>query len=172
MQNTKNRKKRTSDLPASPSQQTTSEHKFPEIDASPEAKKSIPKGPRIGNLKDLLDSNEYESDNQFLQNGYRLGYKRCRDVAKSIFAWHNETLNIWTHLLGAIIFIILCVWILTGFDVVKQKYGEMSETFANFHAKWMATNLFTTVKNGEVNGLVPVINAEWLRMEDFKKNLV
>jgi adiponectin receptor len=139
---------------------------------SAEAQKSKDKGPRIGTLEDLHESCEYKPDNQFLQNGYRLGYKRCRDVSRTIFKWHNETLNIWTHLIGAIIFVVFIVWILSGFDVVTQKYGEMTDTFRNFNEKWMAANLISAKTGGEKGSLGRVINKEWLRMEDFNENLM
>lgn len=44
-------------------------------------------------------------DNEFLQTGYRVNYYKKRDILKSLFQAHNETLNIWTHLIGALLFI-------------------------------------------------------------------
>ena len=39
----------------------------------------------------------------FVQKGYRLGYDSCGCLT-SIFEVHNETINIWTHWLGALWF--------------------------------------------------------------------
>jgi adiponectin receptor len=41
-----------------------------------------------------------------MKRGYSI-QKRRRDVCLSLFAWHNETINVWTHLLGGILFCVL-----------------------------------------------------------------
>ncbi|KAG2171701.1 hypothetical protein INT43_008081 [Umbelopsis isabellina] len=46
--------------------------------------------------------NEWQ-ENQYILNGYRF-YQSNRACLKSIFALHNETINIWSHLLGFIFF--------------------------------------------------------------------
>jgi adiponectin receptor len=45
-------------------------------------------------------------DNQFIKGSYRVhfSWKLC---LKSVFRIHNETMNIWTHLIGAILFVSL-----------------------------------------------------------------
>ncbi len=45
---------------------------------------------------------EYVKDNPYVLTGYR---SESYPLLKSLFGWHNETLNIWTHLLAAIFFI-------------------------------------------------------------------
>jgi adiponectin receptor len=46
---------------------------------------------------------EWMTDNKYILGSYRAGYtlKMC---LRSIFSWHNETMNVWTHLLGLIFF--------------------------------------------------------------------
>lgn len=51
---------------------------------------------------------EHIKDNQFILRGYRTGYNFRTSVA-SMFSIHNETGNIWTHLIGFLIFICLTV---------------------------------------------------------------
>jgi channel protein (hemolysin III family) len=41
-----------------------------------------------------------------MKTGYSI-QKRRRDVVLSLFAFHNETINVWSHLLGGILFIVL-----------------------------------------------------------------
>jgi len=44
----------------------------------------------------------------FVESGYRVGYGSCACVA-SVFQLHNQTLNVWTHLVGFIYFAYLLV---------------------------------------------------------------
>lgn len=44
-------------------------------------------------------------DNKYLYDGYRVNYNTYSDLFRSIWDLHNETCNIWTHLIGALIFI-------------------------------------------------------------------
>jgi adiponectin receptor len=46
---------------------------------------------------------EWMTDNKFILHGYRAGYtmKMC---VRSLFSLHNETMNVWTHLLGFLFF--------------------------------------------------------------------
>ena len=49
-------------------------------------------------------------DNEHLEHGYRPSNQSFCYYLKSIFKIHNETLNVWTHLIPAIIFLILLVY--------------------------------------------------------------
>ncbi|KAF2310588.1 hypothetical protein GH714_015051 [Hevea brasiliensis] len=46
---------------------------------------------------------EYMKDNEFILRYYRVNWP-LKEALFSIFRWHNETLNIWTHLLGFLLF--------------------------------------------------------------------
>ncbi|GKV42115.1 hypothetical protein SLEP1_g49557 [Rubroshorea leprosula] len=54
------------------------------------------------------DLPEYLRDNEFILDYYRCEWP-LKDVFLSVFSWHNETLNIWTHLVGFLIFVGLMV---------------------------------------------------------------
>ncbi|CAI9761032.1 unnamed protein product [Fraxinus pennsylvanica] len=55
---------------------------------------------------------EYLKDNEFITDYYRCEWP-LKHVVLSLFSLHNETLNVWTHLLGFIIFVGLTVMSLT-----------------------------------------------------------
>jgi len=44
-------------------------------------------------------------DNEFIRRGYRIGYTRSiKSILRSLFEFHNESVNVWSHLLGMIFF--------------------------------------------------------------------
>ncbi|XP_022864582.1 heptahelical transmembrane protein 2-like [Olea europaea var. sylvestris] len=58
------------------------------------------------------DLPEYLKDNEFIRDYYRCEWP-LKHIVLSLFSLHNETLNVWTHLLGFIIFVGLTVMSLT-----------------------------------------------------------
>ncbi|XP_057814102.1 heptahelical transmembrane protein 1 isoform X1 [Cryptomeria japonica] len=51
---------------------------------------------------------EYLKDNEYILNHYRSEWP-LKQTLLSIFSWHNETLNIWTHLAGFFLFLALTI---------------------------------------------------------------
>jgi adiponectin receptor len=56
---------------------------------------------------------EWCKDNQFIKSGYRECYHGIGYYMKSIFQYHNETLNIWTHLLATIGYFVFFIYSLS-----------------------------------------------------------
>ena len=50
---------------------------------------------------------DYEKDNVYIERGYRINFNTPKKIFKSLFMLHNEFVNIWTHLIGAVF--ILCI---------------------------------------------------------------
>jgi adiponectin receptor len=52
-------------------------------------------------------------DNEFIQRGYRIGFNSVGKVLKSLFKLHNESVNVWSHMLGVLTFLVLIVFTFT-----------------------------------------------------------
>lgn len=50
----------------------------------------------------------------FVLSGYRAHDSTAWEALRSVWSWHNETINIWTHLLGFLFFAILTPVLLAG----------------------------------------------------------
>eukprot|EP00347_Sterkiella_histriomuscorum_P005178 403357598 len=50
---------------------------------------------------------EYLQDNNFILNGYRINFTTTKKIFKSLFLLHNESVNVWSHIFGVCLFIIL-----------------------------------------------------------------
>jgi adiponectin receptor len=65
---------------------------------------------------------EHALDGNLCETGWRVNFNTCGSACKSMCMLHNETVNIWTHLVGAVVFFILMIYILitqdTLYDVI------------------------------------------------------
>jgi len=60
-------------------------------------------------LLDFKNAPSFVLDNPFIISGYR-SQLSFTDCIKSIFVFHNETLNIWTHLIGTVVFLLYLLY--------------------------------------------------------------
>ena len=51
-------------------------------------------------------------DNPHLKTGFRVCFHTYYDCARSLFMLHNETMNVWSHLIGASIFVFMAFYVL------------------------------------------------------------
>ncbi|KAK4604507.1 hypothetical protein RGQ29_012839 [Quercus rubra] len=73
---------------------------------------------------------DYMKDNEFIHNYYRANWP-LKEALFSIFRWHNETLNVWTHLLGFILFLGLTVANLMEVPQVVDLLGFFTRSMLN-----------------------------------------
>ncbi|KAG6414160.1 hypothetical protein SASPL_126878 [Salvia splendens] len=90
---------------------------------------------------------EYMKDNEFIRNYYRCEWQ-LKDVALSVFSLHNESLNIWTHLVGFLIFSKMMIMSLNE----KTSLGNvMAVFFGSGSDGWLS--MITDSYIGKVAGL-------------------
>ena len=60
----------------------------------------------------IEDAEEHTIDNLYITRGYRINHNTCHSIFKSLFSCHNEFVNIWSHIIGVLVFLILLtsVW--------------------------------------------------------------
>lgn len=76
-------------------------------------------------------------DNKHLRKGYRKNFRRMPDILASLCQPHNETLNIWTHLIGSIVAIWAVIFVLgnqTPFDAIGPRTKTVIQTPAELES--------------------------------------
>ena len=77
--------------------------------------------------------NQYMMDNEFLHEGWRLNYFKFSDCFKSLFELHNETLNIWSHIIGTQILMTVMIYFMFYLDYGKDFYLGQIEKVQDLH---------------------------------------
>ena len=57
----------------------------------------------MGSLEEAPD---FLRDNEYIKHGYRIGFDNSQKVFNSLFILHNESVNIWSHLLGVLMVVV------------------------------------------------------------------
>ena len=91
----------------------------------------------IGTFEDAPD---FIQDNEYIKTGYILHCNTFKKTFKSLFMWHNETINIWSHLLGALFFFALIFYteiFITNFKtqltIIRKDLSLMEEKVEFLH---------------------------------------
>ncbi|KAJ0029895.1 hypothetical protein Pint_13800 [Pistacia integerrima] len=71
---------------------------------------------------------DYMKDNEFILNYYRANWP-LKEAFFSIFRWHNETLNVWTHLIGFILFLGLAMANLMEIPQISDLISLLTRSF-------------------------------------------
>lgn len=90
----------------------------------------INKAPYIGTLEDVIEFHEYNADNSYILRGYRIHFNTIGRVMKSLVMIHNETFNIWSHMLGCLAALFLLI--LTMCSLTKLELLHYFSKFTGF----------------------------------------
>jgi adiponectin receptor len=80
----------------------------------------------------------FMKDNEHITHGYRINFDSPKKILKSLFMVHNESVNIWSHFVPAIIICIVIIGFV--FFVDKQNivqdferhYDSLSDSFEHY----------------------------------------
>lgn len=79
-------------------------------------------------IGDVHSAHEFCRDNEFIHKGYRINFSSTKRIFKSLFMIHNESVNVWTHLLGVMLFVFLLWHSLLMLGYTPQA-PELSQAF-------------------------------------------
>ena len=74
---------------------------------------------KIKKICDIHETPHHLIDNDHIKKGYRVNFNSFCCLLKSLFQWHNETINVWSHLLGALLIIVLVIY--TSIQIKSHK---------------------------------------------------
>lgn len=76
-----------------------------------------PNGPFIGTYDEFP---LHYRHNQYITRGYRVGFRGWKSMARTLCMCHNETVNVWSHGIGALIFITILVYMASYYPDMYQ----------------------------------------------------
>ena len=74
-------------------------------------------GRKIGVYDEAPEHNKYLI---YILTGYRVGFTTFKDCLRSLFLIHNETVNVWTHLFGSVMYILFAIYVLYFMPTVQE----------------------------------------------------
>ncbi|XP_020237191.1 heptahelical transmembrane protein 1 [Cajanus cajan] len=84
---------------------------------------------------------EYMKDNEYILRYYRANWP-FKHALFSLFRWHNETLNVWTHLIGFLLFLGL-----TLANLMKPRVVDLVEHFTRSFSLSSEKNVSHSIKD-------------------------
>lgn len=133
----------------------------------------------------IHDAPEFLRDNEYIHNGYRINFNSYWNIFKSLFVLHNEFVNVWSHILGAIFVILLIFYtslyiqshktqIIEAFDTRWEQFNEdwkqHSTYFQNFTGELKSTLEGGTVYFNEYAGKIKNRTIDYFNSLDDKLN--
>jgi adiponectin receptor len=97
----------------------------------------------IGNYEDYPEDLR---DNEFLRTGYRCQFNTWPEIWSTLFMWHNETVNVWTHFLGCLGFVIAVFVVAFGLTNLRKDGMIMLKQFEKIQDSSMTLDGFIDFK--------------------------
>ena len=69
----------------------------------------------------------YLHENVDIERGYRINFKSYALAYKSLFILHNESVNVWSHLCGSVVFMVLIFYTVIYMAPPSTIYGSTLE---------------------------------------------
>lgn len=67
---------------------------------------------------------EFLRDNEFIKSGYRMNFDSTKKIMRSLFMFHNESFNVWSHLIGVLLFVLLLGYTVIWLEI-PSKVSEL-----------------------------------------------
>lgn len=111
------------------------------------------------------DAPKFIQDNEYIKFGYILNCNTYSKIFKSLFICHNETVNIWSHLLGAVFFVFL-IWytssfitnfnsqlahVQSEFSLMEQKIQNLNDSNINYKSTKIINNIYNSIKDMKID---------------------
>ena len=77
------------------------------------------------------EAHEWVKDNVYLRTGHRVHFDSFTITLKSLFMKHNETMNIWIHLIGVIVFGLMLSYLFLNYSQSAEIFSNIKGEFKN-----------------------------------------
>jgi adiponectin receptor len=95
-------------------------------------------------------------DNYFLQHGHRLELNSVLECLRTLRYWSNETLNIYIHLVGALMVLVAGSWAISSLSERQLAFASTAYPAGPFLLPDIANRLFATIsRQADVIALIP-----------------
>lgn len=115
----------------------------------------------------LNDDHKFLQDNEFIHSGYRLYFNSSKKILKSLFIWHNESFNIWSHLLGFLVFLSFLIYSAVFLHISAEislfpkeisEYVETSIEQTRATLEPIETELNSVIESKEFDWILPALS--------------
>lgn len=77
----------------------------------------------------IENADKWTVDNRYLYHGYRRNFNNFRQTMRSCFMPHNEVMNIWTHLIGALVLLVCLFCVFSHMNKSQAIYNGLQQKF-------------------------------------------
>jgi len=106
------------------------EERTPEQEEKEEELQGIGNRPILGTYH---QAPKFLRDNEYILTGYRINHNTITRILRSLFMLHNESINVWSHLIGVGVFTFLIAYIAINLSqkIIVPTFNKI--TYENIH---------------------------------------